>query len=142
MKNSTEKDQKHDRVFGIKSELLFAVLCGSFLLLGFLTVRLTDLKEWYSLTSYIIGYFFGGFFITIEATKKILKGGFDIDFLMIAAAAGAAYIDSWAEGALLLFLFSLGHALEHYAMNKAKKSIEALNKLSPKTALIKKNEKL
>jgi Cd2+/Zn2+-exporting ATPase len=142
MKKHTRKDHKHDRVFGNKSELLFAILCGSFLLIGFLTVRLTDLNEWYSLSSYIIAYFFGGFFITIQATKKILKGGFDIDFLMIVAAAGAAYIDSWAEGALLLFLFSLGHALEHYAMNKAKKSIEALNTLSPKTALIKKNGKL
>tara|TARA_R110002111_G_scaffold230843_3_gene292089 strand:- start:17033 stop:18757 length:1725 start_codon:yes stop_codon:yes gene_type:complete len=61
---------------------------------------------------------------------------------MIAAAAGAAYIGSWAEGSLLLFLFSLGHALEHFAMNKAKKSIEALNDLSPKTALVKKDGKL
>ena len=61
-------------------------------------------------------YFFGGYFITIDAAKKIREGRFEIDFLMIAAAIGAAYIGSWAEGALLLFLFSLGHALEHYAM--------------------------
>ena len=61
---------------------------------------------------------------------------------MIAAAIGAAYIGSWAEGALLLFLFSLGHALEHYAMHKAEKSIEALGELSPKIALIKKGGKL
>jgi Cd2+/Zn2+-exporting ATPase len=61
---------------------------------------------------------------------------------MIAAAIGAAYIDSWAEGALLLFLFSLGHALESYAMNKATKSIEALSDLSPKIALVKKDGKL
>jgi Cd2+/Zn2+-exporting ATPase len=58
---------------------------------------------------------------------------------MIAAALGAIYIGSWAEGALLLFLFSLGHALEHYAMHKAKKSIEALENLSPTTAIIKRN---
>ena len=56
---------------------------------------------------------------------------------MLVAAAGAAYIGKWEEGALLLFLFSLGHALENYAMNKAKKSIEALGALSPKTALVK-----
>ena len=142
MEKNKKKGHQHSEIFGNKTELYFAILCGSFLLIGFLIVRLTDLNEWYSLASYIVAYLFGGFFITIEATKKILKGGFDIDFLMIAAAAGAAYIDSWAEGALLLFLFSLGHALEHYAMNKAKKSIEALNKLSPKTALIKKNGKL
>ena len=142
MDNHTEKSHSHSGIFGNKSELLFAILCGSFLLIGFLIEKFTNLNEWYSLSSYIISYFFGGFFITIEAAKKIAKGGFDIDFLMIAAAVGAAYIGSWAEGGLLLFLFSLGHALEHYAMNKAKKSIEALNKLSPKTALIKKNGKL
>ena len=142
MDNHTEKSHSHSGIFGNKSELLFAIICGSFLLIGFLIEKFTNLNEWYSLSSYIISYFFGGFFITIEAAKKIAKGGFDIDFLMIAAAIGAAYIGSWAEGALLLFLFSLGHALEHYAMNKAKKSIEALNKLSPKTALIKKNGKL
>jgi len=51
----------------------------------------------------------------------------EIDFLILVAASGAAaYIGSWKEGAMLLFLFSLGHGLENYAMNKAKKSIEAL----------------
>ena len=52
------------------------------------------------------------------------------------AAAGAAALGSWAEGALLLFLFSLGHALEHYAMGRAKKAIEALAKLAPETATV------
>jgi len=132
----------HNQIFGKRTELYFAILCGVFLFIGFLVEKLTGLAQWISLLSYILSYFFGGYFISIEATKKILKGGFDIDFLMIAAAVGAAYIGSWAEGSLLLFLFSLGHALEHYAMNKAKKSIKALSNLSPKTALIKKNGKL
>lgn len=122
-----------------KTELFFALLCGVFLLIGFLVEQLLAFPTWVSLSSYIISYFFGGYFISIEASKKIIQGGFDIDFLMIAAAAGAAYIDKWPEGALLLFLFSLGHALEHYAMNKAKKSIETLGELSPKTALLKKD---
>jgi Cd2+/Zn2+-exporting ATPase len=125
-----------------KTELFFALLCGVFLLLGFLMEQLVALPTGVSLSSYIISYFFGGYFISIEASKKIIQGGFDIDFLMIAAAAGAAYIDKWPEGALLLFLFSLGHGLEHYAMDKAKKSIEALGELSPKTALLKKEGSL
>ena len=141
---TTMKDETHERKYSSKpkTELYFASLCGLFLLLGFFIQKLTNLSNWYFLSSYIISYFFGSYFITIQAYKKIIKGGFDIDFLMIAAAAGAFYIDKWAEGALLLFLFSVGHALEHYAMNKAKKSIEALGKLSPKTALIKKHGKL
>lgn len=129
-------------IFGKKTELYFAILCGIFLVLGFTIKKLSNFPDWTSLSSYIIAYFFGGYFISIEAFKKIRKGSFDIDFLMIAAAIGAAYIGSWAEGALLLFLFSLGHALEHYAMNKAKKSIEALSDLSPKTALVKKGHQI
>jgi Cd2+/Zn2+-exporting ATPase len=137
-----DDNYRANRVLDKKTELYFAMLCGVFLFIGFLIEKLTDLTNWVALTSFIVSYFFGGYFITTEASRKITKGTFDIDFLMIAAAAGAAYIGSWAEGALLLFLFSLGHALEHYAMNKAKKSIEALGELSPKTALIKKGGKL
>lgn len=142
MKYKQERKRGHNHFFEKKTELYFAFLCGVFLLVGFLIEKVTSLPNWIALSSFIVSYFFGGYFITIEAYRKIIKGGFDIDFLMIAAAAGAAYIGSWAEGALLLFLFSLGHALEHYAMNKAKKSIEALGNLSPKTALVKRGDKL
>jgi Cd2+/Zn2+-exporting ATPase len=143
MNNKEEvHNQSESEIFGKRTELYFAILCGIFLFLGFLIEKLTSLPAWVSLSSYLISYLFGGYFITVEASKKIIKGGFDIDFLMIAAATGAAYIGSWAEGALLLFLFSLGHALEHYAMNRAKKSIEALGQLSPKTALLKKDGQL
>ena len=136
------ENHKHNTFLKKNTELYFAILSGVFLLIGFLIEKLTSFPNWISLSSYIISYFFGGYFISIKAFKKIIKSGFDIDFLMIAAALGAAYINKWTEGALLLFLFSLGHALEHYTMNKAKKSIEALSDLSPKKALIKKNGKL
>jgi Zn2+/Cd2+-exporting ATPase len=142
MEKAKENVHQHKGILGNKTELYFAMLCGVFLVAAFLIEKFSALPNWVSLTGYCVSYFFGGYFITIEASKKIIKGGFDIDFLMIAAAAGAAYIGSWAEGSLLLFLFSLGHALEHFAMNKAKKSIEALNDLSPKTALVKKEGRL
>lgn len=134
----------HDGIFGPKTELYFSLLCGAFLLTGFLLKIYGDDAQsvWVYLVPFIISYGFGGYYITIEAFEKIKKGEFEIDFLMIAAAIGAAYIGSWAEGALLLFLFSLGHALETYAMDRAKKSIEALGDLTPKTALIKRNGKI
>ena len=140
--NMKDETNKYLDSLGKKTQLYFAMLSGVFLLLGFFIQNLTSLSNWFFLSSYILSYFFGSYFITLDAYKKIIKGGFDIDFLMIAAAAGALYIDKWAEGALLLFLFSLGHALEQYAMDKAKKSIEALGELSPKIALVKKNGKL
>lgn len=134
----------HNGIFGQRTELYFSLLSGVFLLIGFLIKILgADTQSvWFYLIPFFFSYGFGGYYITIEAFEKIKVGGFEIDFLMIAAAIGAAYIGSWAEGALLLFLFSLGHALENYAMIKAKKSIEALGDLTPKTALIKRNGKV
>ncbi|MFL0353401.1 heavy metal translocating P-type ATPase [Xanthomarina sp. GH4-25] len=141
-KEEDTHNHQHGGIFGKKTDLYFSVFCGVILLLGFILEKTTSSPSWAYLGSYIIAYFFGGYFISIEAVKKIPKGHFDIDFLMIAAAIGAAYIGSWAEGALLLFLFSLGHALESYAMNKATKSIEALSDLSPNTAIVKKDGQL
>ena len=66
-----------------------------------------------------------------------MHGRFEIDFLMLFAAIGAAILGKWEESALLLFLFSLGHALEHYAMKRARKSIAALSDLAPPVALLK-----
>ncbi|MEO5790193.1 MAG: heavy metal translocating P-type ATPase [Gelidibacter sp.] len=132
----------HNGIFGSRTELYLSLLCGAFLLIGF-SIQLFGWEYqsmWNSIIPYMIAYGFGGYYITIEAFHQIKRGGFEIDFLMIAAAIGAAYIGSWAEGALLLFLFSLGHALENYAMNKAKKSIEALQDLTPNTALVKRGD--
>ena len=58
---------------------------------------------------------------------------------MLVAAAGAATLGAWAEGALLLFLFSIGHALEGYAMGRAKRAIEELSELAPRTARVRRN---
>ena len=58
---------------------------------------------------------------------------------MIVAAAGAGALGAWEEGALLLFLFSLGHALEHLAMDRARKAIETLAELAPKTAVVRRD---
>ncbi|WP_425393940.1 heavy metal translocating P-type ATPase [Algoriphagus vanfongensis] len=115
--------------------MIFSICCGALLGIGFGLSFLEDVPQWVSLAMYIGAYFFGGFYTAKEAIETILKGGFEIDFLMLVAAIGAAILGEWAEGALLLFLFSLGHSLEHYAMGKAHKSIESLATLAPKTAL-------
>ncbi len=129
----------NDGVFGERTELIFAVLSGVFLLTGFLLDSFTEFSFVYIVIPYLISYGFGGYFTLKEAVEEISQARFEIDFLMLVAAIGAAFLDKWAEGALLLFLFSLGHALEHLAMDKATKSIESLTKLSPKIALRKQN---
>ena len=138
-----ETDHKHDHehthggIFGEKTELIFAIICGALLGIGFGLSFIKNISSYIPIAFYVGAYFFGGFYTTKEAIEGISKGDFEIDFLMLVAAVGAAILGQWAEGALLLFLFSLGHSLEHYAMEKARKSIAALTELAPKTALLK-----
>ena len=141
-KHSNDDGHNHDHggIFGKNTELYFAILSGVTLITGFLLEKFTGVSENIPFGLYIAAFFFGGYFTLKEAISKVAKGEFEIDFLMLVAAAGAAYLGEWAEGALLLFLFSLGHALENYAMGKAKKSIAALTDLAPKTALLKKDD--
>ncbi|WP_443939353.1 heavy metal translocating P-type ATPase [Pedobacter sp. MW01-1-1] len=134
--NHGEEGHSHGGIFGKNTELIFSLICGATLGIGVLINKLSLADAQVSLVLYMISFFFGGYFTAKEAIQTVLKGGFEIDFLMLVAAIGAAILGSWMEGALLLFLFSLGHALEHYAMNKARKSIEALANLAPPTALV------
>ncbi|MEW5790741.1 cation-translocating P-type ATPase [Thermithiobacillus tepidarius DSM 3134] len=120
-------------------ELILSLLAGSLLLAGWLGDRFGGPPP-LSLVLFLVAYAAGGFYTMRDAWQSLRSRRFDIDLLMIVAAAGAAALGAWAEGALLLFLFSLGHALEHLAMNRARKAIEALAALAPKTALVQRDE--
>ena len=137
----SQHSHDHGGLLGPNSELFFALICGGLLAAGFAIEKLVaSAPFWVPLGAYWIAYFFGGFYTLREAIDNLRLKRFEIDTLMLVAAAGAAALGAWAEGALLLFLFSLGHALEHYAMGRAKRAIEALAQLAPKTAHVRRGE--
>ncbi len=116
-------------------ELVLSGAAGLLLLAGWLT-GLASAPRSLSLSLLLGAYAAGGFYALRDSWQSLRSRRFDIDTLMIVAAAGAAALGAWEEGALLLFLFSLGHALEHMAMDRARKAIEALAELAPKTASV------
>lgn len=116
-------------------ELIVSGIAGLFLLASWL-VSLAGAPSGLSLGLLMGTYAAGGFYTLRDAWQSLRSRRFDIDILMVVAAAGAAALGAWGEGALLLFLFSLGHALEHMAMDRARKAIEALAELAPKTAFV------
>ncbi|MBP7703713.1 MAG: heavy metal translocating P-type ATPase [Caulobacter sp.] len=119
--------------------MIFALLAGITLVSGWLIDKRLD--GWIPLAFYGAAYVFGGWFTLTEAFENLRRRRFEIDTLMLVAAAGAAALGQWAEGALLLFLFSLGHALEHYAMGRARRAIEALAELAPERATVRRGDK-
>jgi Cd2+/Zn2+-exporting ATPase len=125
--------------FGEKSELIFSLIAGGLLAAGWLLARSGAAPAWLPISLYVGAYGFGAYYTVKEAIGNLRAGRFEIDTLMLVAAAGAAALGEWAEGALLLFLFSLGHALEHYAMGRARRAIEALSELAPETANVRRN---
>jgi len=134
IQRNEEDGHHHGGALGERTELGFAIGSAAALAIGWI-IETTWTKE-VAIAIYAIAYFLGGFFTVREALENLRRGRFEIDTLMIAAAAGAAMLGHWSEGALLLALFSLGHALEGYAMGRARRAIEALAKLAPETATV------
>ncbi len=126
----------HGGIFGERTELIFAILCGAALLLGWLISIFYSGDNWISFALYLLAYLFGCVFFLREVIESTLRGRFEIEFLMLVAAIGAAALGKWAEGSLLLFLFSMGHALEHYAMGRARHAIKSLANLAPDVATV------
>lgn len=127
-------------------ELIFSLLCGLCLIIGWsgenlfefpLPVNAVYHLSAVSLFFYFAAYVFGGFDTFRHAINTLKERYFDIDLLMAAAAIGAAFLGEFSEGALLLFLFGLGHALEERALDKARNAIDSLVGLAPKTAIVK-----
>ena len=117
--------------------LILVGLAGLLFLVGWIGETFGGMAPTIALLFYILAYVAGGYDISTHALPGLLKGKFDTDVLMLAAAAGAAILGEWAEGAFLLFLFALGHAGEHYALDRARNAVNALGELMPQTARVK-----
>jgi Cd2+/Zn2+-exporting ATPase len=101
-----------------------------------LIVGLADLPESIHPFLATIAYFAGGFYGVHEGLNSLRERELNIDILMILAAAGAALVGEWRDGAILLFLFSLSNVLQDYAINRSRRAIQSLFALYPEEAKI------
>lgn len=88
---------------------------------------------------YLLAYATGGYIGAQNALANIRNREIDVDLLMMMAAIGAAIIGEWLEGATLLFLFSLGHILQEYALNRSRDAIRGLYQLYPEECTVRRD---
>ena len=121
---------------GQQREVILTFLCGVAIITGYILAFADLISHSTERYFYVFAYLTGGYHGFIHSVRYMLRRKLNIDVLMILAAIGAAIIDSWLEGAILLFLFSLSHALQHFALSKSRKEIRALMNLRPEKALV------
>ena len=124
-----KKDKR--RLLTLISGILIILGYGSSLFFGF-----------FSILFFALSIAVGGFYVARSGFYSLKALSLDMNFLMGLAAVGAAAIGEWEEGAMVVFLFSLGNTLQSYTMDKTRNAIKALIDLSPKEASLKQNGSL
>ncbi|GAA4877176.1 heavy metal translocating P-type ATPase [Paenibacillus vulneris] len=86
---------------------------------------------------YSLAFVVGGYVKAKEGLHTLFaERDLDVNLLMLVAAVGAAAIGYWAEGAVLIFIFSLSGVLESYTMDRSRRDISALMDLKPEMAVL------
>ena len=124
-----------DKNFIVSTILLF---------LGLILASITlfvGISGWLYWTLYVISAFLIGYKTFFKAFKLLLKGIVNENLLVTISVVGAACVGKNLEGLMVIALYSIGKLLESLALNKSKKSIEALTNLKPEDVTVIKNEK-
>jgi len=84
----------------------------------------------------------GGIFTARSGLLSLRGLSLDTNLLVTVAAIGAIALREYADAAAVMFLFSLGSALEAYTVDKTRRSISSLIEASPKSASVKRNGRI
>ncbi|HVL24425.1 MAG TPA: heavy metal translocating P-type ATPase [Thermomicrobiales bacterium] len=115
---------------------ILATFSWLFTVAGMALDHLTDAPPAVYVPIFILAYLAGGTIATKDAIADLLDRSVNVDLLMVLAALGAASLGAWAEGAILLSLFSTSNALEYHALDRTRNAVRALMDLSPQQARV------
>lgn len=119
----------------------FVVITAAAIVLSLLSERL-GLPGWVTLAFNVLSYLTGGVFGVIASLEELRQRRLNVDLIMVLAALGAAVVDQWREGAILLFLFSLSNVLQSYAIGRSRQAIRGLMKLYPAEAKVRRGARV
>ena len=111
---------------------------GIGLVLGLIAERLLSLG-WIAQGFYAVRLLVAELPIARAAWIALLLRRADMNLLMTLAAIGAAILNFWFQGALVIFLFALGTTLQTFTLSRTRNAIRDLMDLTPPTATVKQN---
>ena len=85
---------------------------------------------------FILSAVAGGLYAARGAIFSLRSLSLDMNFLMTVAAIGAMTINQFFDAAMVMFLFSLGNALEARTVDRARESVRSLVDLFPTQARV------
>jgi len=135
---TTDQAYQEKRTWWKNKKNITTLLSGLFLLLGS-AWDLLGMNEELVIPCYIITILVGGYYVAKSGWYGLRSYTLDSNFLMTIAAIGAAAIGEWNESATVVFLFSIGNALQSYTMDKTRQSLRMMMDLSPADALVRRN---
>jgi Cd2+/Zn2+-exporting ATPase len=136
----TQLSAEEEEIAQLPWMIRLTITCLAATILGWaLSIERLGAPPWLPWLFYAVAYASGGYYSIQEAWQTLKERQFDVNFLMIIAALGAAAIGEPREGAVLMFLFSLSNTLETYAMGRTHASVRALLDMAPKEADVYRN---
>ena len=118
-----------------RMQLAMTSLSGIFFALGLVLDSLA-VPAGVSLAVYLLSIGLGGWRVALKGMKALQNLSLDMNFLMSIAVIGALALGHPAEGAAVIFLFSVSLLLESMSMDRGRRALSSLLKLAPLTATV------
>lgn len=126
-----------------KSGFAFKIITGGLLLAaGYILNELAEkgvagIPSFIALLCFGISYIIVGFSVIRDAADGILhKDIFNENFLMTIASVGAFAVGEYAEGCMVMFLFTIGEFLQSLAVQRSRRSIKNMLELKPREVTV------
>lgn len=124
-----QKKTKSYRGFIDVALLVVGLVLGSLIFI----VKMPTFMYW---TLFVVSALLLGYKTYLKAVNLLFKGSINENFLVTVSVVGATLVGEHFDALMVIALYSIGKILEGIALNRSKKSIEALTNIKPEYAVI------
>ena len=120
-----------------QKRILFRIILSAFLLLLAVVFEIRGFHEIISSVFFLCAFIAVGYDVITKAVWGLRHRNFiDENLLMSVASVGAVFLKEFFEAVAIMLFYQIGELFQNYAVNKSRKSIEAIRNIRPDTARV------